>query len=40
VSIAIGGFDMEHAVADFQHRDIERAATEVVHRDLLVLLLF
>ena len=40
VSIAVGGFDVEHAVAEFQHRDVERAAAEVVHCDLLVLLLF
>jgi len=40
MSIAIGGFDVEHAFAKLQHRDVERAAAEVVHRDLLVLRLF
>ena len=39
VRIAVGGLDLEHAVADVEHGDIERAAAEVVDRDLLVLLL-
>jgi len=38
VSVAIGGFDFENAVPDFQHRNIECAAAEVVHRDFLILL--
>ncbi len=31
--VAIGGFHLEHAVADFQHRHVERAAAEVVDGD-------
>jgi len=39
MSIAVGGFDMEHALAEFKHRDIEGATSKVIHRDLLVFLL-
>ena len=39
VGVAVGGLDLEYAVADLQHRNIERAAAQVVHGDLLVLLL-
>jgi hypothetical protein len=39
VRVAVGGFDLEHAVADFQYRNIECAATQVIHGDFLVLLL-
>ena len=31
--VAIGGLHFEHAVADFQHRDVERAAAKVIDRD-------
>ena len=39
VRVAVGGLHFKHAVADFQHGNIERAAAQVVHGDLLVLLL-
>ena len=39
VRIAVGGLHFHHAVADFEDRDIERAAAEVVDRDGFVLLL-
>ena len=39
VGVAVGGLHFEHAVADFEDRDIERAAAEVVDRDGLVFLL-
>ena len=39
VGIAVGADDPEHAVGHFEHGDIERAAAEVEHDDLLVLLL-
>ncbi len=39
VGVAVGRFDFEHAVADFEHGDIERAAAQVINRDLLVGLL-
>jgi len=39
VRVAVGGFDFEHAVADFEDGHVERAAAEVEHRDLFVLLL-
>ena len=31
--VAVGRFDLEHAVADLEHRDVEGAAAEVVDRD-------
>jgi hypothetical protein len=31
--VAVGRLHLEHAVADFQHRDVEGAAAEVVDRD-------
>ena len=31
--VAIGGLHLEHAVADLEDRDVERAATQVVDRD-------
>ena len=36
VRVAVGGFDFDHALADFQNRNVERAAAEVVHGDRLV----
>ncbi len=33
VSVAVGGFHFENAVAEFEDRDIERTAAEVVDRD-------
>ena len=39
VGVAVGADDAEHAVGHFEHRDVERAAAEVEHDDLLVLLL-
>ena len=39
VRVAVGRLHFEDAVADFEHRDVERAAAEVIHGDLLVLLL-
>ena len=39
VRVAVGGLDLENAVADFQHGNIERAAAQIVDRDLFVLLL-
>ena len=39
VSIAVGGDHAEHAVGDFQDRDVERTATEVEDADLFVRLL-
>ena len=37
VGVAVGALDLEHAVADLEHRHVERAATEVEHQHLLVL---
>ena len=39
VGVAVGRFHLEHALADFEDRDVEGAAAEVEDRDLLVLLL-
>ena len=33
VRIAVGGLHLDHAAAHFQHGNVERAATQVVHRD-------
>ena len=38
VGVAIRGLDLKDTVADFQDTDVEGAAAEVIHRDLLVLL--
>ena len=37
--VAVGRLDFEHAVADFQDRNVEGAAAEIEDRDLLVLFL-
>jgi hypothetical protein len=39
VGVAVGGLHLEDALAQLQHRDVVGAAAEVVHGDLLVLLL-
>ena len=39
VRVAVGRLHFENAVADFEHRDIEGAAAQVIDGDLLVLLL-
>ena len=39
VCIAIGGLDLDHALAHLENRNVEGAAAEVVDRDGLVLLL-
>ena len=39
VGVTVRGLDLEHAVADLENRDVERAAAEVVHDDRLLLLL-
>ena len=36
VGVAVGGLDLEHAVAQLEDRDVECAAAQVVDRDLLV----
>ena len=40
MGVAVGGLDLEHAVADLQHGDIEGAAAEVIDGDNAALLLF
>ena len=35
--VAVGRLDLEHAVADLEHRHVEGAAAEVEHQDRLVL---
>ena len=37
VGVAVGRLDLEHAVADLEHRHVERAAAEVEHEHGLVL---
>ena len=37
MGVAVRRLDLEHAVADLQHGDVERAAAEVEHEDGLVL---
>ena len=39
VRVAVGGLDLDHAFADFEDRDVEGPAAEVVDGDDLVLLL-
>ncbi len=39
VGVAVGGLDLEDAVAQLEDRDVERAAAQVVDGDLLVVLL-
>ena len=39
VGVAVGGLDLDHALADLQRGDVEGAAAEVVDGDRLVLLL-
>ena len=39
VGVAVGGLDFDHAFADFENRDIEGAAAEIVDGDGFVLLL-
>ena len=36
VGVAVGGLHFEHAVTDFEHRHVKRAAAEVEHEDRLV----
>ena len=37
--VAVGRLHFKDAVSDFEHRNVKRAAAEIVHRDFLVLLL-
>ena len=37
VGVAVGRLDLEHTVADLEHRHVERAAAEVEHEHRLVL---
>ena len=39
VRVAVGRFDLDHAFADFEHRNIKRAAAKIKHSDDLVFLL-
>ena len=39
VRIAVGGLDLEHPIADFQHGDVKRPTAQVIDRNLLVGLL-
>ena len=39
MGVAVGGLHLDDALADFEDRDIEGAAAEVVDGDVLVLLL-
>ena len=39
VRVAVGGLDLEDALAQLQDRDVERAAAQVIDGDALVLLL-
>jgi hypothetical protein len=39
VGVAVGGLDLDHPLADLEHRDVEGTATEVIDDDGLVLLL-
>jgi len=40
VGVAVGAFHLKHVVADFKNGDVERATAQVVHRHLLVFVLF
>src|SRR5438034_4847931 len=37
--ITVGGFDFKNAIADVQHRNVERAAAQIIHGDFLILFL-
>ena len=37
--VAVGGHDLDDAVADLEYRDVERPAAKVIDRDLLLFLL-
>ncbi len=37
--VAVGRLHFEHTVADFQHRDVERAAAKIINRDRLAVVL-
>ena len=39
VRVTVGGFDLDHALAHFQHGNVERSATQVEDQDGLVLFL-
>jgi hypothetical protein len=38
MGVAIGGFDFENAVADFQHGDVKGPPSQIVNRNFFVLL--